>query len=222
MRVLITGASRGIGAEFTRVLLAKGHEVHAVSRNPSRLADLARENKNLHLHEIDLENVAGPDRLCRELKDEKVDLLINNAGMYAQGGDELAKVKFDDVRLSFEVNTIIPMRVCQSLFPCLAKDAKVAQITSLMGSIDDNGSGGAYAYRMSKAALNMFNKCFAIEHKNLTSIVLHPGWVQTEMGGKSAPTTPAQSVAGMLKLIEEVKPADSGKFYDFEGEELPW
>jgi len=221
MRVLITGASRGIGAEFVRALLAKGHEIHAVSRNPAPLAELAKENKKLHLHEIDLENVAGPDRLCREMKGEKIDLLINNAGMYA-GADELAKMKFEDVRLSFEVNTILPMRVCQALLGCLAKEAKVAQITSLMGSIDDNGSGGAYAYRMSKAALNMFNKCFAIEYPGLTSIVLHPGWVQTDMGGKAAPTTPTESVAGMLKVIEKVKTSDSGKFYDFEGEELPW
>lgn len=220
MRVIVTGASRGIGAEFTRVLLAHGHEVHAISRNPARLAEL-RANPKLHVHEIDLENVAGPDRLCRVLEGRRVDLLINNAGMYA-GADELAKLKMDDVRLSFEVNTLIPIRVCQSLLPCFEKGAKVAQITSLMGSIEDNGSGGAYAYRISKAALNMFNRCFAIERKDLTAIVLHPGWVQTEMGGKSAPTTPQESVAGMLKVIASVKPEDSGKFFNYDGEVLPW
>lgn len=220
MRVVITGASRGIGAEFTKVLLSQGHEVHAVSRNPERLAPLAK-NKNLHVHTIDLENVAGPDRLCRALEGRAVDLLINNAGMYA-GADELAKVKFEDVRLSFEVNTLIPMRVCQAMLPLLKSGAKVVQITSLMGSIGDNGSGGAYAYRMSKAALNMFNKSFAIERGDLTSIVLHPGWVKTEMGGSNAPTTVEESVEGMLKVIARVSPADSGKFFDYEGEELPW
>jgi NAD(P)-dependent dehydrogenase (short-subunit alcohol dehydrogenase family) len=220
MRVVITGASRGIGAEFVRVLLAEGHEVHAVSRNPDRLAAASKE-KNLKIHEIDLENVAGPDRLCRALEERKIDLLVNNAGMYA-GADELAKLQMEDVRLSFEVNTLIPIRVCQALAPCFANGAKVAQITSLMGSIADNGSGGAYAYRMSKAALNMFNKCFAIERKDLISVVLHPGWVQTEMGGKNAPTTPRASVAGMLKVIAKLGSGDSGKFFDFEGEELPW
>jgi NAD(P)-dependent dehydrogenase (short-subunit alcohol dehydrogenase family) len=220
MRIVITGASRGIGAEFTRVLLSQGHEVHAVSRNAEKLGELQKD-KNLHVHAIDLENVAGPDHLFRALEGRKVDLLINNAGMYAQA-DQLKSVKIDDVRLSFEVNTLIPMRVCQSLLPLLPKGAKVAQITSLMGSIADNGSGGSYAYRISKTALNMFNKCFAIEHDELTSIVLHPGWVQTDMGGKSAPTTVKESVSGMLKVITGVKASDSGKFYDFEGEELPW
>jgi NAD(P)-dependent dehydrogenase (short-subunit alcohol dehydrogenase family) len=220
MRVVITGASRGIGAEFTRVLLSQGHEVHAISRNVEKLGDLQKD-KNLHVHAIDLENVAGPDHLFRALEGRKVDLLINNAGMYAQA-DQLKSVKIDDVRLSFEVNTLIPMRVCQSLLPLLPKGAKVAQITSLMGSIADNSSGGSYAYRISKTALNMFNKCFAIEHDELTSIVLHPGWVQTDMGGKSAPTTVKESVSGMLKVITGVKASDSGKFYDFEGEELPW
>jgi len=220
MRVIITGASRGIGAEFTRVLLSQGHEVHAISRNAEKLGELAK-NKNLHVHAIDLENVAGPDRLCRALEGRKIDLLINNAGMYA-GADELSKLNMEDVRSSFEINTLLPMRVCQALLACFEKGAKVAQVTSLMGSIDDNGSGGAYAYRMSKAALNMFNKCFAIEHKEITALVLHPGWVQTDMGGKAAPTTPAQSVAGMLKVILGAKPSDTGKFFDFEGEELPW
>lgn len=220
MRVVITGASRGIGAEFTRVLLSRGHEVHAVSRNPERLADFS-QNKNLRLHPIDLENVAGPERLCRALEGRSIDLLINNAGMYV-GADELAKLKIGDVRQSFEVNTLIPMRVCQALLPLLKGGAKVAQITSLMGSIADNSSGGAYAYRMSKAALNMFNKSFAIEHKDLISIVLHPGWVKTDMGGKDAPTTVEESVAGMVKILERVSPTDSGKFFDFEGDELPW
>ncbi len=220
MRVVITGASRGIGAEFARVLLSQGHEVHAVSRHSDRLEEL-KKNKNLHLHAIDLENVAGPERLFRALDGRPVDLLINNAGMYAQG-DRLRDVKFDDVRVSFEVNTLIPMRVCQALSPLLPKGAKVVQITSLMGSIADNGGGGAYAYRMSKAALNMFNKCFAIDRADLTALVLHPGWVQTEMGGSNAPTTVKESVAGMLKVIANAKPDQTGKFYDFEGDELPW
>jgi NAD(P)-dependent dehydrogenase (short-subunit alcohol dehydrogenase family) len=220
MRIVITGASRGIGAEFTRVLLGQGHEVHAVSRNPERLADM-KMNENLHVHPIDLENVAGPEHLCRALEARPVDLLINNAGTFAKG-DELKNLKMDDVRLSFEVNTLIPMRVCQALLPMLTKGAKVVHITSLMGSIGDNASGGSYAYRISKAALNMFNKCFAIEREDLISVVLHPGWVQTAMGGRSAPTTAQESVAGMLKVISGLRPVQTGKFFDYEGEELPW
>jgi NAD(P)-dependent dehydrogenase (short-subunit alcohol dehydrogenase family) len=220
MRVVITGASRGIGAELTRALLAEGNEVHAVSRNTDRLAPLTKD-KNLHLHSIDLENVAGPDQLSRALEGRTVDLLINNAGVLL-GDNKFEKLDMGDVQQSFEINTILPMRVCQTLLPNFGKGTKIAQITSLMGSIADNGSGGAYAYRMSKTALNMFNKSFAIERPDLVSIVLHPGWVKTDMGGNSAPTSTEDSVAGMLKIIAKAKAADSGKFYDFEGDVLPW
>ncbi len=220
MRIVVTGASRGIGAEFVRSLSLQGHEVHAVSRNPNRLVG-EKGQTEFHVHEIDLENVAGPDRLVQALDGRPVDLLINNAGMYAQG-DELAKLECKDLRESFEVNTLLPMRVCQALLPNLRAGAKVVQISSLMGSVGDNSGGGAYAYRMSKAALNMFNRCFAIEYPEYVSIVLHPGWVKTDMGGSEAPTTPEESVAGMWKVIQRVGAKESGKFFDFEGDELPW
>ncbi len=221
MRIVITGASRGIGAEFVRFFATQGHEVHAVSRHPERLGAGGAKLGNISIHEIDLENVAGPERLQRALEGRKIDLLVNNAGMYAEG-DELANLKVQDLRDSFEVNTLIPLRLCQALLPNLGKGAKVVQITSLMGSIADNGGGGAYAYRMSKAALNMFNKSFSIEFPEYVALVLHPGWVKTDMGGSNAPTTVQESVAGMAKVIEKAGAAQSGKFFDYEGEELPW
>jgi NAD(P)-dependent dehydrogenase (short-subunit alcohol dehydrogenase family) len=175
----------------------------------------------LHVHEIDLENVAGPGRLVLALSGKPVDLLINNAGVLFNQ-DNFTIMNFEQIRQSFEVNTILPMRVCQALHPLLRKGSRVVQITSLMGSIADNESGGYYGYRMSKAALNMFNRSYSIDFPEFTSVVLHPGWVKTEMGGQSAPVTPSESVAGMMGIIEKLSTEQSGKFFDFEGNELPW
>lgn len=217
MRVVITGASRGIGREFVNQCLKNGDEVHAVTRNSARLSDLKAEK--LHVHSIDLESPEGPAALARALEGRPVDLLINNAGTYLDMDRGFTDLPIETVRKSFEVNTLLPMRVCQALLPNLAR---VCQITSLMGSIGDNASGGSYGYRMSKAALNMFNRSFAIDFPNILSVVLHPGWVKTEMGGKEAPTSTEESVAGMLKVLSNLNADQSGKFYDYEGEELPW
>jgi NAD(P)-dependent dehydrogenase (short-subunit alcohol dehydrogenase family) len=223
---IVTGASRGIGAEFVRQLLGAGYEVHAVTRNPEKLRETVSGDKTqlLKTHAIDLEAKDGPTRLLTALEGRPIDLLVNNAGIYLEADEGFEQIDFEEVRRSFEVNTLIAARVCQTLLPNLKKahSAKVVQITSLMGSIADNDSGGSYAYRMSKAALNMFNKCFAKEFPKLIAIVLHPGWVRTEMGGSQAPVTPEASVRGMLEMIKKAGVQDSGKFYDFEGDELPW
>ncbi len=222
MRVLITGASRGIGKEFVRHYLAAGDEVHAVTRNPAKLADLA--NSKLTVHAVDLEAKDGAATLAKAFEGRAIDLLVNNAGTFLDRQFNFKTLPIDVVTKSFEVNTILPMRLCQALLPNLlaGKSAKVAQITSLMGSIADNSSGGCYGYRMSKTALNMFNRCFSLDHPSLTSIVFHPGWVKTDMGGENAPTSVEDSVRGMTKILAGLKNDQTGKFYDFEGEELPW
>jgi NAD(P)-dependent dehydrogenase (short-subunit alcohol dehydrogenase family) len=224
---IVTGASRGIGAEFVRQLLAKNYEVHAVTRNADRLREAVRSPEGtarLYVHAIDLETKDGPERLAAVLEGRPVALLVNNAGIYLESSEAFDSIDFQEVRRSFEVNTLIAARVCQALLPVLKKapHPKVVQITSLMGSITDNESGGSYAYRMSKAALNMFNQSFAQDYPEFTALVLHPGWVRTDMGGTNAPTTPEASVRGMLKVIDQATAKDSGKFYDFEGNELPW
>jgi NAD(P)-dependent dehydrogenase (short-subunit alcohol dehydrogenase family) len=224
---VVTGASRGIGAEFVRQLLAKNYEVHAVTRNADRLREAVHASEGstkLHVHAIDLEAKDGPSRLASALEGRSVSLLVNNAGIYLESNEAFESIDFQEVRRSFEVNTLIAARVCQALLPILKKASrpKIAQITSLMGSITDNDSGGSYAYRMSKAALNMFNKSYAKDYPEFTAIVLHPGWVRTDMGGTNAPTAPEASVSGMLKVIDRATAKDSGKFYDFEGDELPW
>jgi NAD(P)-dependent dehydrogenase (short-subunit alcohol dehydrogenase family) len=225
-RAIVTGASRGIGAEFVSQLLEAGYEVHAVTRNADRLRAAVNGGNGpaLRIHSIDLEEKEGPSRLAGALEGRPVDLLVNNAGIYLEANESFEQIDFEEVRRSFEVNTLIAARVCQTLLPSLKKapSAKVAQITSLMGSIADNDSGGSYAYRMSKAALNMFNKCFAKDYPKLTAIVLHPGWVKTDMGGAQAPVTPEASVRGMLQVIKKAGVKDSGKFFDYEGDELPW
>ncbi len=219
MRVLITGASRGIGKEFVRHYLKKGCEVHAVTRNSERLNEMKTEK--LTLHSIDLESPEGAKNLANVLNGKKIDLLINNAGILLDRGSKLLELSEEIVRKSFEVNTLIPFRVCQALLPNL-KGGKVAQITSLMGSIADNGRGGYYGYRMSKVALNMFNRSFSIDHPEILTVALHPGWVKTEMGGEGATTSTEESVAGMTKIIDSLTPEKSGNFYDYEGDELPW
>lgn len=221
---VVTGTSRGLGAEFVRQLLDQGYEVHAVSRKGGKSSTAF-----LKTHEIDLESKEGPRSLAGALEGRPITLLINNAGVFLDDSEvPFAKLDFEVLRKSFEVNTLIAGRVCQALLPNLEKASstqsrpKVVQITSLMGSIADNTGGGYYGYRVSKAALNMLNKSFAIDHPFLTAIVLHPGWVKTEMGGSEAPTLPADSVRGMLKVIDRATEQDSGKFFDFEGDTVPW
>jgi NAD(P)-dependent dehydrogenase (short-subunit alcohol dehydrogenase family) len=147
-----------------------------------------------------------------------VDLLLNNAGVYHQG------TKAEDFLDSFHVNTVIPFLLTQALLTALKKSAhaKVASISSLMGSIEDNSSGGSYAYRSSKTALNMINKGLAVDNPWLTAVVLHPGWVETDMGGKGAPVKIPDSAQGLWKVIDALTKEQTGSFIDFRGRKLHW
>lgn len=216
MNVVITGTSRGIGHELTHQALKKGHRVLAVARDPRRCQDLGGQIETLAL---DLTEETAAEKIARAVEGwGSVDVLINNAGIYRA---ETGTQRFLE---SFHVNTVVPFQVTTALLPHLkkAKAAKVTHITSLMGSIADNTSGGFYPYRASKAALNMVNKSLSIDQPWLTTIVMHPGWVQTDMGGSQAPTTVAESAAGIWSVIEKVRPEDSGAFFDFRGERKPW
>ncbi len=152
-----------------------------------------------------------------------IDVLINNAGIYgrAHGLEALELKQVEEVLLT---NAVAPMRVTRALIPSLkkARQPKVVHITSLMGSIADNESGGSYGYRMSKAALNMFSKTLSVDFPEFISLVIHPGWVKTDMGGKDAPLEIRDSARGILTVIEKSTPQHSGRFFDYEGEELPW
>jgi NAD(P)-dependent dehydrogenase (short-subunit alcohol dehydrogenase family) len=237
MKVLVTGANRGLGLEFCRQLLSgtlEVDEIVATARNPqesSALLELAAAHSGrLHLVSLDLSSDLDPKRSARGLadrvagvaSDRPFDLLINNAGVYLDEGKGVEGFDFEAFRQSFEVNTLGPFKVVKELFRQIRSGARIVQITSLMGSVADNRSGGSYAYRSSKAALNMMNRCFAIDRPDLVSVVMHPGWVQTDMGGQRAPLQAKESVAGMLGFTRTLRQEHSGRFYNYDGTELPW
>lgn len=223
MNVVITGASRGIGLELCRLALEKGHTVMAIARKPKDSAGLndlfVKFGENLHVVAADLQDTAAASVVTKELKGwDRVDLLINNAGVLRQG------ITPEDFMQSFQVNSVTPFLMIKALTPWLKKSAsaKVANVTSLMSSVSDNKSGGYYAYRASKAALNMINKSLSRDLDWLTTFVVHPGWVKTEMGGTGAPVEPADSAKGIWQVMEKSGLAQSGRFFNFTGEELPW
>jgi NAD(P)-dependent dehydrogenase (short-subunit alcohol dehydrogenase family) len=223
MNVIITGASRGIGLKLTKLALEHGDQVLAVARKPAEspgLAELLKKHaKNLEVLAADLTDPETPQKISATVTAwPQVDVLINNAGVYRKGET------LDDFLNSFHVNSVAPFLLCKALLPKLRKAgaAKVAHVTSLMGSIADNSSGGSYAYRSSKTALNMINKCLAVENEWLTTIVVHPGWVKTDMGGSGAPVEPEESASGIWKVVHGLKKSDTGSFFDFRGKSLPW
>lgn len=230
MRTIVTGANRGIGLEFVRQLLARGDTVEAAAREPGRAEALgelaAKAGGRLRVHACDVADGASVDAFARALGDEPVGLLINNAASYGDHQPRVEDLDFDDVRRTFEINAMGPLRVTLAALPLLrkARGAKIVHLTSSMGSIADNSSGGHYAYRMSKAALNMASKNLSIDLRGagIPSVVINPGWVQTDMGGPSAPTTPQESVSAMLKRIDGLTLEQSGAFWNWKGDDYPW
>jgi NAD(P)-dependent dehydrogenase (short-subunit alcohol dehydrogenase family) len=222
MRILITGTSRGIGLELTRLALEQSMTVLAVARKPQESKELqnlkAQHPKLLQTIEADLTGSNAVETIKAAVGSEPLDLIINNAGIFRQGET------LTDMLESFHVNSCMPLLLTQALLPNLkkAKAPRAVHITSLMGSIDDNSGGGYYAYRASKAALNMFNKSLSIDHPWLSTIVVHPGWVQTDMGGAQAPVQPTDSAKGIWSVTKDIEGKKSGHFYDFTGKELPW
>jgi NAD(P)-dependent dehydrogenase (short-subunit alcohol dehydrogenase family) len=213
MNVVITGVSRGIGMELARLALDKGHKVLGVARKSVQLAG------DFTFIEADLMDERAIDRVVKALNGwDRVDVLINNAGVARQGDSR------EGFLACFELNSIVPFLLTKALLPLLknSKSPKVVNVSSLMGSITDNNSGGTYAYRASKAALNIINKSMACDNDWLTTVVVHPGWVKTDMGGPEAPIEVAESGAGLWNVIDSLNRTDSGHFYDFRGKELPW
>lgn len=221
MYVMITGASRGIGLALAREALDKGYHVLALARAPQDSPELTKlaESKKLTILQGDLSQSDIENKISHAVKSwPSLDLIINNAGIYEE--DE----SVENFQKSFLINTIKPLLVTKALKSQLkqSKLPKAVFITSQMGSIADNQSGGSYSYRASKAALNMVVKSLAIDEKWLASLLIHPGWVQTRMGGEQAPTKPEESAKGIWKIIENSDLSDSGSFQDFRGKILPW
>ena len=221
--VLITGANRGIGLELARQYTEAGWQVIGTARKPEQAADLrALKARVLQLDVTDQQSI---DRMADELGDQAVDLLINNAGIFPRVRT-LPDVNFDDVTRTFAVNTLGPMRVSRALLSNLRSGQlkQVVNITSRLGSIADNSGGGFYGYRESKAALNMFTRSLANELRadGFICVVVHPGWVQTDMGGASATLTVEESARGIRNVIANLSPDDCGTFWNFDGAPLPW
>jgi NAD(P)-dependent dehydrogenase (short-subunit alcohol dehydrogenase family) len=224
--VLITGANRGIGLELARQYHAAGWDVIATARDPDAAKELRAIGSDVLIPRLDVASQESVDALAKSLGNRPIDLLVNNAGVFASRGTKLSDLDVGDFERSLQVNTIGPIRVTQALLPNLraGKGRKIVGITSTLGSIANNTDGGFYGYRESKAALNMFMRTLAAELRSegFICIPMHPGWVQTDMGGPSAHLTPEESVTGMRKVIEQLKPADSGKFFEYDGSNPPW
>jgi NAD(P)-dependent dehydrogenase (short-subunit alcohol dehydrogenase family) len=229
MNVVVTGANRGIGLELVRQLAARGDFVHACAREPSAATDLqALKGERVSLHRLDVADEGSVRAFADALGDTALDLVFNVAGVW--GGDRQGlsqmDLALDDVFETFDVNAAGPLRVVLALLPHVrrGKGRKLVHVTSGMGSIGDNTSGGAYAYRMSKAALNMMSRSLAadLRSEGIVSVVINPGWVQTDMGGASAPTPVTDSVRGILAEVDRATLADSGEFLNWKGDRYAW
>jgi NAD(P)-dependent dehydrogenase (short-subunit alcohol dehydrogenase family) len=228
--VLITGANRGLGLEFARQYAADGWRVYAASRNPAaaeQLQGLAQQaHERLTVVAMDVTDAESIKTAARQLRDTAIDVLINNAGISGAGGQVTGKVDYESWARVLDVNTMGPLRVTEAFVDQLARSERrlVVTITSGMGSLADNTSGGSIAYRSSKAGVNMVMRSAAhdLAHRGISCVVVNPGWVKTDMGGPGARLTAQQSVAALRRLIETFGPAHSGKFYNYDGREYPW
>jgi NAD(P)-dependent dehydrogenase (short-subunit alcohol dehydrogenase family) len=216
---LVTGSNRGIGLEFVRQLRARGFHVLATCREAS---DTLKESGAEVITGVDVTTEAGLERMRAAARGRSLDLLVNNAGI--GGWQRLDNLDADFVKRQWETNALAPLLVTRTLLPNLAAGARIAFVTSRMGSIGDNTSGGNYGYRMSKAALNMAARSLALDlaPRGIGVAVLHPGFVQTDMVGGRGDVTPAVSVAGMLARIDGLHAGNSGTFWHAQGEVLPW
>jgi NAD(P)-dependent dehydrogenase (short-subunit alcohol dehydrogenase family) len=228
MRAVVTGANRGIGLELARQLIARGYEVDGGARDPDQAGEL--RSTGARVHALDVSDGDSVAAFAAALGDAAVDLVINNAGVNggpAQSLPRLAEsLALDNVLQTFNTNAAGALRVCVALLPHVrrGRGKKLVHITSGMGSIGDNGSGGSYAYRMSKVALNMMSKSLAVDLRGegIVSVVINPGWVQTDMGGARATISVEESVKHILARIDETTLEQSGEFLNWKGNRYPW
>jgi NAD(P)-dependent dehydrogenase (short-subunit alcohol dehydrogenase family) len=227
---LITGANRGLGLEFARQYLADGWRVYAACRDPDLASELRRladeSGQKLQIFPLDVTDRDSVQAAASELDGQAIDLLLNNAGIGGPRGQTIGNIDYEAWAKVLDVNTMGPLRVSEAFVDHVAQSERklIVTITSGMGSLADNTSGGAYAYRSSKAAVNMVMRSLAIDlaPRGITCVVINPGWVRTDMGGPQATLTPAESVTQLRRLIETLEPAQSGKFFNYDGREYAW
>lgn len=225
--ILITGANRGIGLEFVRQYAAQGHQVIATTRSPAQavaLQALAAAHAHVQIHALEVSDIAAIRQLAQQLADVRIDTLINNAGVYPDSrfGD------CDPQRWlhAFQVNTLSTYYLAEAFLPQLRRSPtpKLIAMTSKMGSIDDNGSGGEYLYRTSKTALNMLVKSLSIDLRaqGLLVAACHPGWVRTDMGGTNGLIDVSTSVQGLRQVIAALSPSQTGQCLAYDGQVIAW
>jgi NAD(P)-dependent dehydrogenase (short-subunit alcohol dehydrogenase family) len=227
---LITGANRGLGLEFARQYVADGWQVFAACRDPSSASELRRlaaaRDQKLRIMALDVTDGASIRAAAAELDGQAIDVLLNNAGIMGTRGQTIGNMDYEAWAKVLEANTMGPMRVSEEFVDQVARSGRklIVTLTSGMGSLADNTSGGSIAYRSSKAAVNMVMRSLAIDlaPRGITCVVVNPGWVQTDMGGTNATLTTAESVTKLKSLFETLGPAQSGKFFNYNGREYPW
>jgi NAD(P)-dependent dehydrogenase (short-subunit alcohol dehydrogenase family) len=227
---LITGANRWLGLEFARQYAAEGWQVYATCRDPSSAPELRRvadaSDHKVQIMALDVTDLASIKAAATELEGQAIDLLLNNAGVGGTRGQTIGNIDYEAWAHVLDVNTLGPLRVSEAFVDNVARSERklIVTLTSGMGSIADNTSGGAFAYRSSKAAVNMVMRSLAIDlaPRGITCVVINPGWVRTDMGGPRGTQTPAESAAKLRRLIDNLEPAHCGKFFNHDGREYAW
>ena len=218
-QALITGANRGIGLELARLYAASGWQVAGVCRESSGELEAVAARV---IDGVDVTREADVLALKQALAGQQIHLLINNAGLLQD--ELLGSIDFDSIRTQMEVNAYGPLRVVEALVDLIPEGGKVANITSRMGSIADNDSGGRYGYRASKAALNAFGKSLSVDlrPRGIAVAQLHPGYVKTRMVNFGGLISPEEAARGLAARIERLTLENTGGFWHSNGEELPW
>ncbi len=234
-KIFITGASRGLGLEFSKQYLERGDTVIASCRNPEK-AEALKDLKsifpdNLTIVQLDVVDEQSRNDVFTNIEKEfdAIDILINNAGIISGNESEssvLGEIYKEDFRKVFSVNTIAPLLMSEKLLPLLEKssNAKIVNISSQNGSIALRSVGGKYSYAASKAALNMVTKVLSndLKDKGIITLAIHPGWIKTDMGGSNAPLEIEEPISQIISLTDKSSLNESGKFLDREGKEVPW
>ena len=229
INVLITGANRGLGLGFVKKYLEKNANVLCTTRDISGSKELLkckeRYRNNIEIFELDLLKENGAETLANQLNGMPIDILINNAGV-GSSNQHFEAVSSKPWLEVLKVNLIAPLIITQSLIENVKKSSakKIYFLSSQLGSIGDNTSGGMYVYRSSKTGLNQVVKSLSVDlkPKGITVVSLHPGWVKTDMGGPNAPVSIDKSIEGMIKVIDRTDIKDTGRFLNYDGTELPW
>lgn len=244
--VLVTGSSRGLGLEIVKQLahgISPPEVIVATCRNPAKaeeLQQLSESHKEVHLVKLDVAEEVTYGALVKQVEEltgaQGLNLLVNNAGV-APRSTRINLVKWKQMMDTFLVNSVAPAMLSKALLPQLkiaasqtegnslsVKRAAIINISSILGSIENNDQGGLYPYRASKSALNAITKSLSVDLRasNILVSSVCPGWVQTDMGGKNAPLTPAQSIASILRLFTTMNDTHNGQFYQHDGVRLPW